>query len=124
MEPSRKQLLDSIEPGMIYTEGFFKQMYAYELTWSGFSDIALDKMEMAGYTQARAQYSYFANQYKKKHDEAMARAGRELIEDMKRYEENMRRREVRLCRKKESLQSLSDNELLMRLQKLKMITQK
>lgn len=47
------------------------RVYGYELTWSGFAEIALSELEKAGCGKARAYYQQFVDEYEKKHNEEM-----------------------------------------------------
>jgi hypothetical protein len=74
--PTKEKLLDSINPNMKLTESFFKQIYGYDITWAGFAEVALQKLEAAGSTKARGYYNYFADKYEQQHAKAM-KAGNE-----------------------------------------------
>lgn len=69
--PDRQQLLDSINPNMRLTESFFKRIYCYEVTYPGFAEIALQKLEEAGNTRSRGYYEQFSGKYEDEHKKAM-----------------------------------------------------
>ena len=54
---SREELLASIRPDMKLTINFFMQIYGYELTWPGFAETALSRMEILGCSKARDYYT-------------------------------------------------------------------
>lgn len=78
--PSRNNLLKSIKPNMKLTESVFKQIYAYELTWPGFSEIALKKLEEAGSSNARRYYEKFSKQYIEERKRVFALGGEYIVE--------------------------------------------
>ncbi len=54
---SREELLQSIQPGMRLDKNFFLKIYGYELTWPGFAEVALTKLQGAGCNKARNYYT-------------------------------------------------------------------
>ena len=54
---SREELLRSIQPGMRLDKNFFLKIYGYELTWPGFAEVALTKLQGAGCNKARNYYT-------------------------------------------------------------------
>lgn len=50
---SKDELLSTIIPNMRLTRVFFLKVYGYELTWPGFAEIALTKLEEQGCSKAR-----------------------------------------------------------------------
>lgn len=71
MNPSRQQLLNSIQPGMKLNRSFFLKIYADEITWSGFSEIAIKALEDAGCSNARRYYNETVTEYQRKRDEEL-----------------------------------------------------
>lgn len=53
---SREELLQGIHPDMKLTQDFFKRIYGYEITYPGFAEIALQRLEVLGCSKARAYY--------------------------------------------------------------------
>ena len=45
---SRRELLDSISCDMRLDKSFFMKIYGYELTWPGFAEDALTRLEFLG----------------------------------------------------------------------------
>lgn len=68
---SREELLDSIEPSMRLDKAFFLKVYGYELTWPGFVEDALTRLEILGCSRAREYYNRFVSEYEKEHDQQM-----------------------------------------------------
>lgn len=89
---SREELLDSIEPSMRLDKAFFMKVYGYELTWPGFVEDALTRLEILGCSRAREYYNRFVSEYEKEHDQQMknvAKWYREQCEDE--YEDKKRK---------------------------------
>ena len=68
---SRRELLDSISCDMRLDKSFFMKIYGYELTWPGFAEDALTRLEFLGCSRAREYYNRFVNEYEKEHDQQM-----------------------------------------------------
>ena len=68
---SRRELLDSISCNMRLDKSFFMKIYGYELTWAGFAEDALTRLEFLGCSRAREYYNRFVNEYEKEHDQQM-----------------------------------------------------
>ena len=66
---SRRELLDSISCDMRLDKSFFMKIYGYELTWPGFAEDALTRLEFLGCSRAREYYNRFVNEYEKEHEE-------------------------------------------------------
>lgn len=117
---SRQELLDSIQTDMKLTKSFFMKIYGYELTWPGFAEVALSKLEEAGCSKARTYYQRFVGEYGKKHDEEMKTVAEWYRKQLDRKGDDTdwrKQHEAEL--RKEDLQQKSDRELLILLQKLR-----
>lgn len=68
---STRELLDSISPDMKLNKAFFLKVYADELTWPGFAEEALRKLEAAGCGDARYYYKLVVAEYNKQHEEEL-----------------------------------------------------
>ena len=68
---SRRELLDSISCDMRPDKSFFMKIYGYELTWAGFAEDALTRLEFLGCSKAREYYNRFVNGYEKEHEQQM-----------------------------------------------------
>ena len=62
--PSREELLHSIKPGMKLDKNFFLKIYGYEITWPGFAERALQRLEIMGCSKARAYYACIVQENK------------------------------------------------------------
>lgn len=101
---SRQELLDSIQPGMTLTKSFFMKIYGYELTWPGFAEVALSKLEKAGCSQAKAYYQRFVDEYEKKHDEEMKNAADWYRKQLKGEDKDWKRRHEAELRQRVSME--------------------
>lgn len=68
---SKNELLQSIRPGMRVTKVFFKCVYAYEITYPGFSEQAITALEAAGCSRARQYYNDWVSEYEKEYEAMM-----------------------------------------------------
>lgn len=67
--PSREALLSFIRPDMeSIPREFFKRVYAFELSYPGFSEQAIAALEDAGCGRARQYYNDWVAEYKAKRD--------------------------------------------------------
>lgn len=115
---SREELLQSIKPDMKLTWDFFKKIYGYEISFPGFAEIALKALEDAGSTHSRQHYEKFVNDYEQKKQEELYPVAVEYVKQLERQWEKERIRGEKLSEKKQSLQNLSDSELLTLLRNL------
>lgn len=117
---SRQELIDSIRPDMKLDKSFFMKVYGYELTWLGFAELALAKLEQAGCSKAREYYTCIVAEWSHHHDKIMKNVAewyKKQDFDRKVVNESRKQQEVEQ-RKKELLQE--KKRLLM--QKLKLST--
>ncbi|MFR5691744.1 MAG: hypothetical protein ACLUDJ_02705 [Lachnospiraceae bacterium] len=70
---SKDELLSTIIPNMRLTRDFFLKVYGYELTWPGFAEIALTKLEEQGCSKARTYYADIVAAYEQEHENDMKR---------------------------------------------------
>lgn len=96
MMPSREELLQSIRSDMKLSKNFFMRIYGYEITWPGFADQALDKLEQAGCSKARQYYDSFVGEYEKKHDEQMKDAAAWYMGELKKQQGKEEGEELRI----------------------------
>lgn len=118
---SREELLQSIKPDMKLTWDFFKKIYGYEISFPGFAEVALKALEDAGSTHSRQHYEKFVNDYEQKKQEELYPVAVEYVKKLEAQWEKKERERIRgekLSEKKQSLQNLSDSELLTLLQNL------
>ena len=72
---SREELLQSIRPDMTLTKAFFMRIYGYEITWPGFAEVALQRLEEIGCSKAREYYGGFVAEYEAQDAAEMKEAG-------------------------------------------------
>lgn len=65
---SKDELLSSITPDMRLTRDFFLNVYGYELTWPGFAENVLTRMEILGCSKARDYYTCVVAEYEHNHE--------------------------------------------------------
>lgn len=112
-----QQLLDSIRPGMSLNEEFFKRIYGYELTWPGFAEIALTKLEEAGSTKSRKYYEQFSQKYENESKEILRNVSIWYSDQLEKERERIDRKEVRKWKK--NVSKMSQKELLNSLESFK-----
>lgn len=83
---SREELLQSIRPDMTLTKAFFMRIYGYEITWPGFAEVALQRLEEFGCSKAREYYSGFVADYEAQSEADMKEAARWQAEQLKKRE--------------------------------------
>ena len=116
---SRQELLSSINPGMKLDYNFFLRIYGYELTWPGFAENALTRMEILGCSKARNYYTCIVNEYNHRHEKEMKNVAAWYREQIEKGDEQLRKRQREVKQRKADLHQKSDRELLTLLQKLK-----
>lgn len=108
------KLLHSIGPSMRLTTGFFKRIYGYELTWPGFAEEALTRLEVvAGCGLARKHYAGVKAQVDYEYEKGLKEAAQGISRQWQRQEEQERGEELRA----KKLDSMSVEELLILLQR-------
>ena len=110
--PNREELLHSIRPDMRLTKAFFLKIYGYEITWPGFEEKALQRLEIMGCSKARVYYACIVQEnesaWEKERKEAAAWYTAELEKRRERKAGEERRKE----RVMDSLEAMSDQNLL------------
>lgn len=100
-QTNKDMLLKSINPEMRLTESFFKRIYAYELTYPGFAEEAVKRLEDAGSTKSRGYYEQFSRKYRQQEEETLRNTGEWYVQQLKKQQEDTERKEVRKWVKKE-----------------------
>ena len=117
---SQVQLLQSISPDMKLTKGFFRRIYGYELSSPGFREQAINALEAAGCTMARAYYDDVIGEYQKAREESLKPVAAAYLKECdQKWEQRQNRGEEQ--RKQQKIQDLlqrSDRELLNLLQSI------
>ena len=91
---NRRQLLGEIKPSMKLTTGFFLKVYGYDLTWPGFADNVLARMEILGCSKAGDYYTAVVAEYEHNHEKELKAAAKWY---KKRCEEDYERKAVRIA---------------------------
>ena len=99
---SRRELLDSISCDMRLDKSFFMKIYGYELTWPGFAEDALTRLEFLGCSKAREYYNRFVNEYEKEHEQQMKNVAKWYKKQCE--NESKSRKAASECREKEKQQ--------------------
>lgn len=108
---SREELLQSIQPGMKLTRDFFKRIYGYEITYPGFAEIAIQRLETAaGCGLARQHYDRIKTEIDRKYDKSMKEAAAWYAEETQKKRGEKQRAE--------KLNSMSTEALLLRKKEL------
>ena len=118
---SRWELLQSIRPGMNPDKNFFLRIYGYELTWPGFAEVALTKLQGAGCDKARNYYTCIVAEYEYNNEKALKNVAEWYVKQDyygKKVNES-RKRQQEVEQLKINLRQKSDRELLILLQNLK-----
>lgn len=83
--PSREALLAFIRPDMeSIPKEFFKRVYAFELSYPGFSEQAIAALEDAGCGRARQYYEDWVAEYEAAHNAAMEEVARWYVAECER----------------------------------------
>lgn len=61
--PTKELLLQSIRPDMKLYKSTFLRIFGFEISYHGFADIALSKLEEVGCQRAREYYEQFTTEY-------------------------------------------------------------
>ena len=89
--PSKEELLASIRPDMKLTKNFFKRIYGYEISWSGFANRAIEALEAAGCSRARDYYETWVSEYEAEYDAEMKEVGAWYVKECKQQWEKRRK---------------------------------
>lgn len=106
---SKKGLLDSFEPNMRLYRSLFMKIYGYELTWPGFAEDALTRLEILGCSRAREYYTRAVAEYEHKHEKEMINVAKWYRKELERSEKPRTRqqeteqRRIELLNKKKQL---------------------
>lgn len=75
---SRRELLDSLKPGMHLDKNFFLKIYGYDITRPGFADDVIRRLEILGCSKARDYYTCIVSEYN--HNCCLSRNGAPTLE--------------------------------------------
>lgn len=118
----KRDLLDSFKVGMKLYRSTFLKIYGYELTWSGFAEDALNRLEMLGCSKAREYYTCTVAEYEYKHEKEMISVAEWYRKELERSEEQ-RARQQETEQRKNKLQLLKKNDELIE-QQLQLLREK
>lgn len=115
--PSREVLLALIRSDMkSIPKEFFKRIYAFELSYPGFSEQAIAALEDAGCGRARQYYNDWVVEYKTMHDAELKEVSKWYRQECER--EYQRRQKEGEEKRRQEIQSLTKDELTELCQKL------
>lgn len=106
---SREELLRSIRPDMRLDKDFFLQVYGYEITWPGFADVALQRLEVLGCSRARSYYSCVVAEYEQRQEESIKPVAAEYAKKCQEQWDRKVGEEIRI--RKESLRILRQSSM-------------
>lgn len=89
---SKEELFNSICPTMKLTKDFFKRVYGHELTYPGFADQAISKLEAAGCSNARRYYDDWVSKFETDWNVMMKSVAKREGE---RFRNNIQRKEMK-----------------------------
>ena len=118
--PNRESLLALIQPGMKLTKEFLKRIYAFEISYPGFSEEAITALEGIGCVRAREHYTSWVKEYESKRDAELKEVAHwyrlecEKQWGKRRKEGEERRRQEKML----NLQQMSNRDLIALLENL------
>ncbi len=119
--PNRESLLALIQPGMKLTKEFLKRIYAFEISYPGFSEEAIAALEAVGCVRTREHYTSWVQEYESKRDaELKGVAHWYRLECEKQWEK--RRKEGEERRKTQEEVELLKQKKRLLMQKLQILT--
>ena len=122
-ETGREPFLAALSPGMRLFKSTFKKILGYEMTWPGFAEEALSRLEEMGCTRAREYYETVRSECQQEHDRMKKSVAEWYSGETERKVVRESRTEKEAEQLKEQLraglQQKSDRELLTLLQRLR-----
>lgn len=91
---NKKAFLDSFSSEMKLFRSTLVKIYGYELTYPGFADIALDRLEVLGCSKAREYYNRIITGYEFEHE-------KEMVEVAKWYKKQLEKERGEQVRKRQ-----------------------
>lgn len=86
-QTSRRSLLALFKTGMKLYKSTFIKIYGYELTWPGFAEDALTRLELLGCSRAREYYTCIVAEYGHEHEKEMINVAKWYRKELERSEE-------------------------------------
>ena len=110
--PSREELLHSIKLGMKLDKNFFLKIYGYEITWPGFAERALQRLEIMGCSKAGAYYACIVQENKYEWRKELKEAAVWYSETLRKKWDRKAGEERRKEKIMDSLEAMNDSDLL------------
>ena len=119
--PNRESLLALIQPDMKLTKEFLKRIYAFEISYPGFSEEAIAALEEIGCIWAREHYNAWVQEYESKRDAELKEVAHWYrLECEKQWEKRQKEGEERR-KTQEEVELLKQKKRLL-IQKLQILT--
>ncbi len=113
--PTKQMLLDSISHDMKLYKSTFLKIYGYEISYPGFAELALQKLEDVGCERARKYYEQFTTEYEQEYREKVKDVSgwyqKKLDDEWERKVREYARREGKELREQKTIQNLTEKEL-------------
>ena len=109
---SKRELIDSLKPGMHLDKNFFLKVYGHEITRPGFAEDVIKRLEILGCSKAREYYTCIVTEFEYKHDQEMKEVARWYAKQNERGDKDWRSREAEQQRTKS--QRLTDKLQLLK----------
>ena len=106
---SREEVLQSIGPDMRLDKWFFLRIDGYEITWPGFAEVALQRLEIMGCSKARNYYSCIVAEYEHNREEELKEVASWYAGECRKQWDRKVGEEIRI--RKESLRRLQQNSM-------------
>lgn len=118
--PNRESLLALIQPDMKLTKEFLKRIYAFEISYPGFSEEAIAALEEIGCIRAREHYTSWVKEYESRRDAELKEVAHWYrLECEKQWEKRRKEGEERRRQEKMlNLQQMSNRDLIALLENL------
>ena len=119
--PNRESLLALIQPNLRLTKEFLKRIYAFEISYPGFSEEAITALEGIGCVRAREHYISWVQKYESKRDAELKEVAHWYrLECEKQWEKRQKEGEERR-KTQEEVELLKQKKRLL-IQKLQILT--
>ena len=119
--PNRESLLALIQPDMKLTKEFLKRIYAFEISYPGFSEQAIAALEAAGCSKARQYYENWVAEYEAAYNAEMKEAAHWYRLECEKQCEKRRKEGEERRKTQEEVELLKQKKRLL-IQKLQILT--
>ena len=118
--PNRESLIALIQPDIHITKEFLKRIYAFEISYPGFSEEAVAALEGIGCIRAREHYISWVKEYESKRDAELKEVAhwyrleceRQWEKRRKEGEEKRKQKEAELLLKRKKLLLMRKSQIL------------